>query len=90
LERPLQETSAVKIWERTFQRVFELAKIPPGKAFLHNFRHSFATDLLARGIPIEDVAALLRNSVKIVEKHYSHLVKPRRDRLEERVRQLWT
>jgi site-specific recombinase XerD len=82
-------TSAVKVWEGTFQRVFELAQIPEHKAFIHNFRHSFATDLLTRGIPIEDVAALLGNSVKIVEKHYAHLVKARRDRIEQRVRELW-
>lgn len=85
-----KETSAVKIWERTLQRVFELAAIPEHKAFPHNFRHSFATDLLARGIPIEDVAALLGNSVKIVEKHYAHLVRSRQLRLEERIRTLWT
>ena len=82
-------TSAVKIWETTFARVFELADIPKHKAFIHNFRHSFATDLLARGIPIEDVATLLGNSVRIVEKHYSHFVRARRERLEQRVRQLW-
>lgn len=82
-------TSAVKIWETTFVRVFQLADIPKRKAFIHNFRHSFATDLLARGIPIEDVAMLLGNSVRIVEKHYSHFVKARRERLEQRVRQLW-
>src|SRR5205809_1599934 len=74
-------TSAVKIWERTFQRVFELADVPRHKAFIHNFRHSFATDLLTRGIPIQDVAALLGNSVKVVEKHYLHLVKSRREQL---------
>jgi site-specific recombinase XerD len=83
-------TSTVKVWECTFQRVFELAKIPRHKAFIHNFRHSFATDLLTRGIPIEDVAILLGNSVKIVEKHYAHLVKARRERLEQRVRKLWS
>ncbi len=44
----------VKIWKRTVQKVFELAKIPDQKAFIHNFRHSAATDLLGRGIPIED------------------------------------
>jgi integrase len=82
-------TSAVKIWENTFRRVFEIAQIPEHKAFIHNFRHSFATDLLTRGIPIEDVAALLGNSVKIVEKHYAHLVKARRERIEQRVRELW-
>lgn len=82
-------TSAVKIWETTFTRVFELAGIPEEKAFIHNFRHTFATDLLARGVPIEDVAILLGNSVRIVEKHYSHFVLARRERLEQRVRQLW-
>lgn len=81
--------SAVKIWERTFQRVFELATIPEEKAFIHNFRHSFATDLLSRGVPIEDVALLLGNSVKIVEKHYAHCTRLRRERLEQRVRSLW-
>jgi site-specific recombinase XerD len=84
-----QPITAVKIWERTFQRVFELAEIPEPKTFIHNFRHSFATDLLTRGIPIEDVAALLGNSVRIVEKHYAHLVKSRRDAIELRVRTLW-
>lgn len=69
---------------------FERAEIPDKKRFIHNFRHTFATDLLQRGIPIEDVAALLGNSVKIVKKHYSHFVKARRDRLEERVRALWS
>jgi len=81
--------SAVKIWERTFQRVYQLARIPQHKAFVHNFRHSFATDLLTRGIPIEDVAVLLGNSGRIVEKHYAHLVKSRRDAIERRVRTLW-
>lgn len=82
--------STVKVWERTFTRVFEMATIPDGKRFIHNFRHTFATDLLACGVPIEDVALLLGNSVKIVEKHYSHFVRARQERLEQRVRALWT
>jgi site-specific recombinase XerD len=82
-------TSAVKVWEHTFTRVFEMAEIPDDKRFIHNFRHTFATDLLARGVPIEDVALLLGNSVKIVEKHYSHFVRARQERLQERVRTLW-
>jgi integrase len=54
------------------------------------FRHTFATDLLTRGIPIEDVSVLLgHKSVRITEAYYSHWVKARRDRLEERVRGLW-
>ncbi len=49
------------------------------------------TDLLSRGIPIEDVSVLLgHRSVRITDAYYSHWVKARRDRLEERVRELWT
>jgi len=81
--------SAVKIWERTFAVVFANALIPPDKRFLHLFRHTFATDLLTKGVSLEDVATLLGNSVKIVEKHYAHLVLSRRQALEERVRVLW-
>jgi hypothetical protein len=36
-----------------------------------------------------DVAAILGNSVKVCEKHYSAWVKSRRDRLTERVRATW-
>ena len=47
------------------------------------FRHTFATDLLSRGIPIEDVSVLLdHRSVRITDAHYSHWVKARRDRLD--------
>ena len=54
------------------------------------FRHTFATDLLASGIPIEDVSVLLgHKSVRITEAYYSHRIKARRERLEERVQELW-
>ena len=53
-------TSAVKIWERTFQRVFEEANIPDGTA--HRFRDTFAVELLLKGVPIEQVSILLGHS----------------------------
>jgi site-specific recombinase XerD len=81
--------SAVKIWERTFRRIFQLAAIPREKRFVHNFRHTLATDLLTKGASLEDVAMILGNSVKIVEKHYAHLVLARRKAIEQRVRMLW-
>lgn len=81
--------SAVKVWECTFQRVFQLAQIPEQKAFLHNFRHSFATNLLAKGVSIETVAVLLGNSPGIVLKHYSPWVRSRQLALEKAVRQSW-
>jgi site-specific recombinase XerD len=55
------------------------------------FRHPFATDVLAHGITIEDVSVQLghKSSVRVTEACYSHWVKARRERLEERVQELW-
>ncbi len=79
--------SAVADWQRAFRTLFELADI---SGHAHMFRHSFATELLSRGVPIEDVAILLGHaSPAITAKYYSHFVKARRERLEERVREIW-
>lgn len=81
-------TSAVKIWERTFERVFDLANIPDGT--LHRFRDTFAVELLLKGVPIEQVSILLgHSSLKITEKHYSPWVKARQEQLEAAVRKAW-
>ena len=75
-------------WQRSLRRVFEEANVG-GNA--HMFRHTFATDLLTRGVPIEDVSILLGHGTPaITAKYYAHFVKARRERLEERVRQLWS
>jgi integrase len=79
--------SAVADWQRALRRVFEEATVT-GNA--HMFRHTFATDLLTKGVPIEDVAILLGHATPLVTaKYYSHFVLARRERLEERVRELW-
>jgi integrase/recombinase XerD len=79
--------SAVADWQRAIRRLFDSCDVT---GHPHMFRHTFATDLLARGIPIEDVSVLLgHKSVRITEAYYSHWIKARRDRLEERVRELW-
>ena len=79
--------SAVANWQRSLRRVFTEAKVA-GNA--HMFRHTFATALLTRGVPIEDVAILLGHATPMITaKYYSHFVKARRERLEERVRGLW-
>jgi integrase len=70
------------------RRVFGEAKVT-GNA--HMFRHTFATDLLTKGVPIEDVAILLGHATPVITaKYYAHFVKARRERLEERVRELWS
>ena len=79
--------SAVADWQRSLKRVFADAKVS-GNA--HMFRHTFATDLLTRGVPIEDVAILLGHASPVITaKYYSHFVQARRERLEARVRGLW-
>ena len=81
-------TSAVKIWERTFQRVFELANIPDGT--IHRFRDTFAVELLLKGVPIDQLSILLGHSSQTVtEKHYSPWVKARQQQLEAAVRKAW-
>lgn len=80
--------SAVKIWERTFQKVFEKAHVPNGT--IHRFRDSFAVELLLKGVPIEQVSVLLgHSSLKVTEKHYAPWVKARQDQLEQSVRLAW-
>jgi integrase/recombinase XerD len=83
-----QPTSAVKIWERTFEVVFEKAHIPDGR--IHRFRDTFAVELLLKGVPIEQVSILLaHSSLKVTEKHYAPWVKARQDQLEQSVRLAW-
>jgi integrase len=41
---------------------------------VYGYRHSFATDVLANGVPDATVAALLgHSSTAMLHKHYSHL-----------------
>jgi integrase len=67
-----------------FRRIFKAAKIP-GRPHPHQFRHTFASKLLSAGVSIDKVAALLGNSVKIAEKHYSAWVKARQELLDDAV-----
>jgi site-specific recombinase XerD len=64
--------------------LFKSAGVQGGHA--HRFRDTFAVELLLAGVSLEKVAALLGNSVKIVEKHYAPWVAARQDQLEEAVR----
>lgn len=75
--------SGVADWQRSLARLGRLAVV---KFHPHQLRDSFAVKLLENGVPLESVAALLGNSVKVCEKHYSPWVKVRQDRLEEAVR----
>lgn len=59
------------------------------KATPHMFRHTLARDLLERGTPMEEIAELLGNSMKVVEKYYSKWDVRRQARLETRLQDFW-
>jgi len=87
--------SAVADWQRSYRRLFALAKLekPDGTAkrcFPHMFRDTFAVEMLLAGVPIDQVSILLgHKSVRITEKHYSPWVKARQDQLAAIVRNAW-
>ncbi|MBZ5580275.1 MAG: site-specific integrase [Acidobacteriia bacterium] len=80
--------TATDNWRRRFAQAFQRAGIEGGHP--HRFRDTFAVDLLLRGVPIDQVSALLGHSaVKITEQHYLAFVAARRKQIAEAVRRAW-
>ena len=80
--------SAVGDYQRALRKVFITASVPRGKA--HNFRHTFATTLLAQGVALETVAVLLgHKSPAITSAHYDHWIQGRQEKLEDAVKKSW-
>lgn len=80
--------SCVGDWQRSLKKLFRLAGVPDGRA--HRFRHTFATNLLLAGVPLDRVATLLgHTNSKITEKHYAPWIRARQEQLEADVRRVW-
>jgi integrase/recombinase XerD len=83
-----QPKSCVGDWQRSLNKPFRLADVPSGHA--HRFRHTFATDLLLAGVPLDRVATLLgHTNSKITEKHHAPWIRARQEQLEADVRKVW-
>ena len=78
--------SCVGDWQRTFRRLDKLAGV---HIHAHRWRHTFATDLLSKGVPVSEVAAILGNSPRIVEKHYSQWIQSRQTAIDSAVKATW-
>ena len=79
--------TARKEWSDKLARVFEDAKVD-GHA--HQFRDTFAVELLKAGVPIERVSILLGHaSVRITEKHYNPWNRARQAQAEADVQRAW-
>jgi site-specific recombinase XerD len=60
------------------------------RCYPHKFRHTFAVNLLLKGVPIEFVSKLLGHSdIRITLAHYAPFVKARQDQLDESVKKAW-
>lgn len=78
----------MKIWEKTFQTVFEKAQISDGH--IHRFRDTFAVKLLEKGVSLETVSILLGHlSISITQKHYRPWVRSLQEKLEREVALTW-
>ena len=71
--------NAVKRCWRTMDSVFRLSGVKGAKT--HRFRHTLATRMLEQGASYEDVAVVLGNSARIVEKHYAKWSRDRQERI---------
>jgi integrase len=78
--------SCVGDWQRTLRRLGAVAGV---HVHAHRWRHTFATQLLSKGVPVSEVAAILGNSPRIVEKHYSQWIQARQTALEAAVKGTW-
>ncbi|MGD0775790.1 MAG: site-specific integrase [Candidatus Solibacter sp.] len=67
----------------------EAETVKVSKATPHMFRHTLVRDLLERGTPMEEIAELLGNSMKVVEKYYSKWDIRRQARLEKTLEDFW-
>ncbi len=80
--------SAVGDYQRALRKVFKHANVQ--RAFPHLFRHTFITNMLTAGVPVETVAVLAgHSSTKVTMKSYSHWVKARQENLEAEVKKSW-
>jgi integrase/recombinase XerD len=80
--------SVVGDYQRSLQRILKYANVQ--RAFPHLFRHTFITNMLSAGVPVDEVAVLAgHRSSKVAMKSYNHWIKARQDTLESHVKKSW-
>jgi integrase/recombinase XerD len=82
--------TAITEWQERLKKVVEIAGVVNGRGVAHKLRDTFSVSLLEKSVPIETVAMLLGNSVKVCERHYAPWVKSRQDAVEQSVRLAWS
>jgi site-specific recombinase XerD len=82
-----KKSTSVNNWRDDLAKLFVRAKVQGGHP--HRYRHTLAASLLEQGVPVTEVAMILGNSAKVVEKHYAGWNLARQKKLEELVRTTW-
>jgi integrase/recombinase XerD len=59
------------------------------KGHAHMFRDTLALRLLEKSVPLETVAVILGNSLRVCERHYAPWVRSRQDALEAQIQKCW-
>ena len=76
-----------KMYRKVFKASGLTAKRPCGS---HDFRHTFAVDLLQKGVDIRKVSkALGHSSIKITERYYGKWNKAQQESLDDDLEQAW-
>jgi integrase len=75
------------VWQEAFRKLFKHAGI---SGHPHQFRHTFAKNLLVAEVPLETVSVLLgHRKLGITEKHYARFVPERQASIDRQVRKSW-
>jgi len=81
--------SAKGKWQRRLQRLFKLANVTKGHP--HQFRDTFAVELLLADVPLDRVSILLgHSSIRITERHYAPWTRSRQEQIEADLRAAWS
>jgi integrase/recombinase XerD len=78
---------AVGSWQKRIRKLMRIAGV---KGHPHQFRDSFATELLKAGVPMERVSILLgHQSIRITEKYYAAWTDSRQRQIEADLQRAW-
>jgi integrase len=75
------------VWQEAFRKLFKHAGVA---GHPHQFRHTFAKNLLVAEVPLETLSVLLgHRKLAITEKHYARFVPERQASIDRQVRKSW-
>jgi site-specific recombinase XerD len=78
--------SATNAIDKMLREVWRLANVDGNS---HMFRHTFISEALAKGTPVEVVADMVGDSPEIIRKHYKHFIPEAKARVVAASRAMW-